>query len=343
MNHTAFFAAVKSGGLSGCYLFEGAEEYIKRQALARLTEALMPADLQSINVSTLSNPAADELIAACETLPFLSERRLVVVTDCDLLAAAKKAEDDAKIDALLSYLPRLSPSTTLVFYQRGKADGRKKLYLALKKLNAVVTFEPMSDTECAAWIQRTLKQRGKLISPRAAEQLMFTVGRDAALLRQEMDKLTDAVGDREQVTERDIADACAPSLECTVFQMIDAQVAGDLPRALTLLRAMLQRGEDSFGVLAMLLRQYRILYHIKALQQERAPSTSLAGLLGIPPFSVTRMQQQARAYSLAQLQQGYDLLYAMEQGLKSGTLPQDGLAQQALLQLDALLRAAPTA
>ncbi len=338
MNHTAFFAALKNGAPPTVCLMEGTEEYIKRQALARLTEALVPADLQALNVSTLANPAADELIAACETLPFLSEKRVLIVTDCDLLASGKKAEDDSKCEALLAYLPKRSPSTTLVFYQRGKADARKKLYLALKKENAIVSFEPMDDSECAVWIQRTLKQRGKAADRAAAEHLMFTVGRDAALLKQEMDKLADSVGDAEAVTAADIDAICAPSLECTVFQMIDAQVAGNLPRALTLLRAMLLRGEDSFGVLSMLLRQYRILYHMKALQLERAPSASLAGLLGIPPFSVNRTQQQARAYTPEQLKAAYDLLYGMEQGLKSGALPQDELAQQALLQLDGLLK-----
>ena len=338
MNHTAFFAAVKSGATVPCYLLEGTEEYIKRQALSRLTEALVPGDLQAMNVTTLSNPAADELIAACETLPFLAEKRLVVVTDCDLLATGKKAEDDGKCDALLAYLPHLSPSTVLVFYQRGKADARKRFFLALKKQNAIVSFGPMDDAECARWIQATLKQRGKQIDRPTAELLMFTVGRDAALLKQEMDKLADSVADCVQITGEHIAAICTASLECTVFQMIDAQVAGDLPRALTLLRAMLRRGEDSFGVLAMLLRQYRILYHAKALQLERAPGASLAGLLGIPPFSVNRTLQQARGYTPEQLKAAYDLLYSMEQGLKNGTLPQEGLAQQALLELDGILR-----
>lgn len=45
---------------------------------------------------------------------------------------------------------------------------------------------------------------------------------------------------------------------------------------------------------AMLLRQYRILYHMRCLMEERIASSALPGLLGLPPFAVTRTQTQAR-------------------------------------------------
>ena len=38
MNHTEFFSALKQGSISGCYLFEGEEEYTKRSALKSLRE-----------------------------------------------------------------------------------------------------------------------------------------------------------------------------------------------------------------------------------------------------------------------------------------------------------------
>lgn len=337
MNHTAFFAAIKSGALGGLYLLEGPEEYIKQQALARLCEKLLPAGLEQMNLTQLDNPEADALIAAAETLPFLGEKRVVVVREWDLLTSGRKQENPAKAEAALSYLERVSPSTCLVFTVKGKADGRKKLYAYLKKRDAIVDFSPMGDGEAQDWARRSMKAMGKQMDGETAAFLVFTVGKDAALLKQEMGKLAHYAGEREIVTPRDVEAVCTKSLECTVFQMVDAQVAGKNEEAFRLLSDMEHSGEDRMGILAMLLRQYRILYHASRLQEERVPPQNLGSLLGIPPFAVSRTQQQARRYSSESLRAAYDALLEMEYGIKSGRIPQEGCAQAALLELDGIL------
>lgn len=337
MNHTAFFAAIKGGALKGLYLLEGTEEYIKQQALARLYEKLLPPGLEQMNLTEMENSEADALIAAAETLPFMGEKRVVVVRECDLLTSGRKQENEGKAEALLSYLARISPSTCLVFTVKGKADGRKKLYAYLKKQDAVVDFSPMSDMEAQDWARRSMKALGKQMDGETAAFLVFTVGKDAALLKQEMDKLAHYVEDREGITAQDVEAVCTKSLECTVFQMVDAQVAGKNEEAFRLLSDMEHSGEDRMGILAMLLRQYRILYHMRCLMGERVSPQSQASLLGIPPFAVSRTQQQARRYSQESLRAAYDALLEMEYGIKSGRISQEGCAQTALLRLDGIL------
>ncbi len=341
MNHTGFFAALKAGEIAGVYLFEGAEEYIKQQALRRLCEKLLPAGMEQMNLTELADPEADALIAAAETLPFLGDKRVVVVRDLDLLTSGRKQENEKKAEAVLEYVGRACPSTCLVFYVKGKADGRKKLYAQLKKQGAIVEFHPMDDGECAAWAQRTLKAQGRQMDGETAAKLVFTVGRDAALLKQEMDKLASFAGDRERITPEDIDAVCTKSLECTVFQMVDAQVAGRYGEAFRLLSGMVRGGEDRIGILAMLLRQYRILYHMRCLLEEKTPQQTQAGLLGIPPFAVARTQGQARRYEKERLKAAYDALLAMEYKIKTGQISQEGCAEAALLQLDGILGGGP--
>lgn len=338
MNHTAFFEALKAGRIAGCYLFEGTEEYIKQQALKNLCARLLPQGLEQMNLTDLTDPAPDALIAAAETLPFLAEKRVVVVRECTLLTAGRKSEDEDRAAALMDYVPRIPPTTCVVFYVKGKADGRKKLYTLLKKQNAIVDFSPMNDAECADWCIRALRRMGKRLSGENAARLVFTVGRDAALLRQEMDKLCAYLGEREEIAAEDIDQICTRSTECTVFQMVDAQVAGNNDTAFALLGDMLRSGEDRVGILAMLLRQYRILYHMRCLMDERTPQASQAQLLGIPPFAVGRTQQQARRFDKARLRAAYDFLLDYEYRIKQGRVAQEGCAESALLYLEGLLR-----
>ena len=81
MNHNEFVQALKAGKVSGAYLFEGVEENIKSVTLAALRKAVLADGLAELNESVMENPSAGEIIAACETLPFASDKRLVVVRE----------------------------------------------------------------------------------------------------------------------------------------------------------------------------------------------------------------------------------------------------------------------
>lgn len=95
----------------------------------------------------MENPSAGEIIAACETLPFASDKRLVVVRELNGTTGRSEAEE-----RLVSYIPKVPDSCVLVIYVRGKADGRKKLYSAVKKKGGIVSFEPLGDAELNGWI-----------------------------------------------------------------------------------------------------------------------------------------------------------------------------------------------
>jgi DNA polymerase III subunit delta len=336
LNYLSFFETLKKGDLKPVYLFEGEEEYIKAQAVKTLCARALPEGLEPMNLTEHVNPAADELIAAAETLPVMADRRVVLVRDFAPLSAGKGDEDDGT-DGIIAYLRSPSPTTCLVFLVKGRADRRKKLYLFLNGEQAAVDFSPMTELQAVDWIIRSMRALGKKMSNAVAERFLFTVGSDAALLKQEIEKLADYTGDRDTVTEDDISAITVQSLESTVFQMVDAQVAGDYGEAFLLMHQVLESGEDRMLILAMLLRQYRMLYQMRCLLEEKTSQAELASLLKIPPFAVRRMQSQAMRYGKAQLKAAYDFLLDFEFRLKSGRLPQEGSAEAALMQMKELL------
>ena len=337
MRYTQFFSEIRQNKIAPCYVFEGEEEYIKQQALIALEKVLVPETFKDLNKNILQNPNIAELIDTVETLPFMAEKRLVIVNECTSLSSAKAKDDDFVAD-FLAYLPTLSPSTCLVFVVRGKADGRKKLYSALKKKQAIVDFSPMNDQECVDWVQKILNNQNINITHAVAQKLVFTVGHDASLLKQELSKLESYLQDRNTVLEEDVNNICTKSSEYTVFQMVDAQVAGQLSVALELLGTMLHNGENSIAILAMLLRQYRILYHMSCLVKEGVANAQLASLLGIPPFTIARTKQQTSRYSTEKLKQAYFYLLQLEYELKTGITSQDGCAETSLLVLSNILQ-----
>ncbi len=334
MDRKEFLAAVKAGTLRGAYLLEGVEENLKGAALQSLRKALLPDGLEELNESILENPATDAIIAAAETLPFLADKRLVVVREHPALAGRADADE-----RLCGYLPRLPDSCILVFLCRGKADARKKLYKAIQKSGGAVSFSPMGDGELNAWICKGFAALGKQCEPRVASLLAFTVGNDTALMRGEMEKLAALCGERESVTEADVRAVATRSVECTVFEMVDAVVAGQEGRAFGLLRDMLTTGSDRLGILAMLLRQYRLLQHVKIMQFEKRTPQQIKQGLGIAPFAAERCIRQAAAYTGGEVRKAVDWCLDMEYQVKSGKANQEGALEAVMLRLFALRRA----
>ena len=317
MNHNEFVQALKAGKVSGAYLFEGVEENIKSVTLAALRKAVLADGLAELNESVMENPSAGEIIAACETLPFALDKRLVVVRELNGTTGRSEAEE-----RLVSYIPKVPDSCVLVIYVRGKADGRKKLYSAVKKKGGIVSFEPLGDAELNGWIVRVFQQNGKKCAPDVASLLSFTVGNDTAL-----------AGDRDTITENDVHAVATRSIECTVFEMVDAVVAGQRARALMLLRDMLTAGQERLGILAMLLRQYRLMQHVKIMQYEKLSRQELVKNLGIAPFAAERTMRQAQGYTGAQVRRGVGICLDTEYKVKAGQYNEDGALETAVLAL----------
>ncbi len=328
MDRKEFAQAVKAGKVQGAYLLEGPEENIKSAALDSLRKALLPEGLEELNESLMDAPASDAIIAACETLPFMAEKRLVVVREHP--AFMGRADADEK---LIAYIPNVPESAALIFCCRGKADGRKKLYSAIKKHGHIVTFAPLTDQELNAWIHKSFTSLGKAVDAHTASVLAFTVGSDTALLRREIEKLCALAGDRDTVTEADVQMIATRSIECTVFEMVDAVVARQQGRAFGLLRDMLTAGQERLGILAMLLRQYRLMQHIKIMQYEKLPLPEIKKRLGIAPFAADRCIRQAGGYSGGQVKRAVKICLDTEYMVKSGQMNQEGALEGAMLQL----------
>ncbi len=333
MTHDEFFAEIKRGQARCVYLFQGEEEYIKQKALEALRKLLLPEGLEALNETILQNPSASDIIAAAETLPMMADRRLVLVRDSTLLLsgkAANEAEDSAR---LAEYFKQPPETTSIVFYCRSAPDGRKKLSQALGKMATVVHFDKLADAALAKWMHSQLRPQGKTISPDNAALLAFTAGRELLILSQELSKLAGYLGERQEVTRADIEAVVTPSLECTVFQLVDALVAGNEAEAFGLLRIMLENGEARIGILAMMARQYRNLLHLKLMQQANLSQNELQTKLGVPPFAMRRLIAQARDLSADTLRTRLDLCVDTDYAIKSGKMREDIALERAMLRL----------
>ena len=335
IDHTLFFKTLKDKELPhGAYLFQGEEEHVKRSALAHLRNKVLPEGLAALCETVLDNPPADDIIAAAETVPMAADRRLVIVRDSTLLVSGRTRDELNDSKRLGEYLPKLPAYTLLLFYCHGNVDGRRAFLQTLRKHATIVQFNPLNDVDLTRWMRSTLKAEGnKNIDAKQAQYLAFTSGRDLAVLTGELHKLAHYIGEREAVEAEDIDAVSTRSLECTIFQLVDVLVEGRDGHAFLLLSTMLDAGESRLGILAMILRQYRLLLTLKWMQAEGIGQAAQRERLGIPPFAFDRTQKQSRGYTLEQLKEAAALCTETDFAVKSGRIREDIAIERAMLIL----------
>ena len=143
MDQWAFFDELKAGTVRNVYCFYGPEAYIRRSAVAKLREKVLMPGLEDMNETVLSAPTAQQIIESCETLPMMSDYRLIIVRDCALTQNGKAKDEAQESAALCEYLPRVPETTCLLFDLGDGVDKRKKLAQALMKLPGAVGFDAL--------------------------------------------------------------------------------------------------------------------------------------------------------------------------------------------------------
>ena len=332
MDQWAFFDEFKAGTVRNVYLFYGPEGYIRKSALATMQKKLLMPGLESMNCTFMQSPTAQQIIENCETLPMMGDWRLVIVQGLALLESGKAKDEAQESAALCDYLPRVPPTTCLVF-ECEAPDKRKKLCQALMKLTGAVSFDTLSDARLAQWMNQTLKPLGKKMDAQACAQLAFTSGRDLTMLHSELQKLAAYAGDRTTITQEDIERVATHTAECTVFAMVDALVDGQAQQAFSLLSVLLESGEERLGVLALITRQYRQMMYAKDMMDSRMPQPQMMKALGVPSFALNKLMRRAGRRTMAQLREQLDLCVKTDYDIKRGAVREEAGLDRLMLAL----------
>lgn len=267
----------------------GDEEFQKHSALNEAVDEALPAgsdrgmsiaeydaDRRGDSDGLAFATVADDL----GTLPFLAERRIVIIRNADAFITAHR-------EKLEAYAARPSPTATLILCCRTfpattrlskavAAGGGRIVECKKLKGQALVAFVQ----ECAAG------QRKKLDHPLAAK-IVDLVGADQGALANEIDKLAIYTADRPTITATDISELVGQSREEIVFAALDTAAAGRLPQALAMWSQTLESDKaaafKAVAGVAYKLRSLVTAHEMRAAGEDAGKVAAKVGLWGRVP------------------------------------------------------------
>jgi DNA polymerase-3 subunit delta len=312
MKPEEFDKALAAGKIAPLYYIYGEESYLVERAVKRLLAKTVDPSFQDFNLTTLyANECknGEQIVETAQTLPMFADRRVVLVKRCSELS-------QGALDLLQSYIQDPSPTTCLIF-QGEKIDKRKKFFLDFQKKGELLEFKRPYENQLGAFIREEAATHGKKIEPAAVELIIYLVGNNLQDISAQMEKLATFATSRPALTLSDVQTIVADTRSVSVFDLANAVGARELGKAIRLLRAMLRDGEAPLMILGMLTRHFRQLWQVSELLQKRASEGEIASAVGINPYFLKGVMEQARKFRIPEYKPIFELFFNTDLALKS--------------------------
>ncbi len=298
------------GDFLPAYLIVGADELKREFVVKRLNDRMRQLGDLDFNkdVFTGASLDADTLIGACNTLPFMSEKRLVVVSDAEKM---KKPVSEALIEYLSSPC-----ETTVLALVAEKLAKNTRLYKAVAKIDkkAVVDCSPRSAKELPNQVKQFAASEGVSITHDAAVELISLIGDSTVHLDGEIKKMAIALGKGATIDVDEVHTYVARIAEPKPWFISDALAKRDAKELATLLARM---GKQSpFGLLTMCVNRIRDLLIAKEMRSNG--QSALASALGRPEWQIKNYYRWADGFTQSELEQALISAADCEQAMKSG-------------------------
>jgi DNA polymerase-3 subunit delta len=337
------------------YVLYGEDSFGRDEAVQTLKERMRALPAGDHNLTEFGpETTVASLRQAADVVPFLAERRMVIVRGLLSRLAGrgggqrrstrgrKPAEPGVdEFQTLLDYLPDLPQTTSLVFVEDGRLNV-EPLTAAIPRGRAHVR-EYGRIIDVVDWVRKRAKLVGVDMDEGAVRELASLGGTDLRRLDSELHKLADYAAGRS-VTRADVRELVV-GRDIAVWSLLDGLSERRVDKALTALRALYAQGEPPEALLGRdIAPHYRRLMVARelALASKADRAKVDVASLGLNPATLARWTDQASGFDRAELEQALEVLLELDRHVKLGETEPEPSLEVAIVRLCTRLTASPS-
>jgi DNA polymerase-3 subunit delta len=295
------------------HLLNGDDGALLSEAMTKLVDTLVGDGDKTLLVADHSSDdyAVEHVVDAARTLPFLTDRRIVVARGAERFTADE-------LGPLVSYLDDPSPTSTIIVEWGG---GRipKKFADAVKACGGVkvATAAPHQARARQSWLDERLADSPVALEPRAKRAIAERLGEDVGRLGGLLAVLESTFGPGVALSEDDVEPFLGQSGSAPTWDLTDALDKGDITTALRVLGRLLDGGgRHPLQIMASLHSHYERMLKLdgSGVRDEKA-AAQLLGMKG-STFPAKKALTQARRLGSDPIFRAIGLLAAADLDLK---------------------------
>ena len=327
MDYKEFIKKIGTNKLKQVYLFTGNEEYLILDVIERLKKEYIEENFETLNYINIlaKENSFDSILNACETLPFMSDKKLIVVKDI----VEVLENDDNNIDGKLStYIEELDDYLFLILIDKSnKIKKTTKIYKAIKKKDGIVEFNKLRGKDLNLWIEYKFRENNKEISHSNISYLIqkstySEYGSTKTLfdLENEILKLSNHTL-KESILKDDIDLVITKTLDTNIFNLLGSINKKDSDSALKIFNEMYIANEPIQRIFFMITRQLRLMLGYKLYKEKGYNEKEIGDKLQIKAYECSKISSQSRNYTVDQLKDSLE--YVLEIDIKQKTRSYD--------------------
>lgn len=300
------------------YLLHGEDAFGISQFISMMEKKLGDPANAEMNITKLDavrSPIKD-IQAAAAAMPFLSDRRLVILSKVTI--AFKKKADQEKLLTLFENLPTTTALVVNVEKELTSKNWLMKWARNAKQSAYIQNFPALKGGALSARLRKHASDSGGELTPQAAAYLAELAGDNLLAGIFEVDKLLNYVDFQRPVEVDDVENLWAfEQAKGDFFGLIDALGTGNGRKAIDMLQGLLEES-DPLQLFFSLVGNYRILIQTREIIDQGGDESKVAELLSIHPYRAKKLSMHARKISLASLENIYYLLHDYDLQIKTG-------------------------
>lgn len=319
---------IKKGKIENSYVFCGLDEELIKEGIDLILKNTLDDSLLELNYIKLDGLTVsfDEIVNACETMPFMGERKVVVVYRANFLKDKSDAQGTKIYNEILKYLKDSPSYTTLIMYYlfNDKRDTPKKSskIKALDKVIKVVHFDKLKKDKLYKKVDEIFKENNKEIGKVELRYFCEKVINNFDVIRREIDKLISYTNGRN-INKNDIDKLINNSNEDDIFDLVDFISQKNVEKTMDLLYELLTVSDQHMAIIINIENNFKRLHDIKVLINSGYKINDLSNKLKLPTFICEKIVNQSRKFSLKQLEKIMEICLNTENKMKTSGIDKD--------------------
>jgi DNA polymerase III subunit delta len=258
--------------------------------------------VERIHVKEFEEIEASRLSDDALTPSLFSQSRMLMVSNAEKVTKGR-------IEDLVTLRSVANSSLKIVLVVSGGTKSAETLIRTFP----TVEIDELKPAEVARWLIDRYK-----VSPEIARYMVDNVGTELYPLHNELQKLKTYVGDARPIDIRDIDVLILRSEQFGPFELDDAILARDYPKAVRVVGAMIEEGVEPLMVLSRIVRVWRQLFMGKGLVGKFGAKEVAAAVMA-PVWKSGDFVASCRKYEWKQLAQGFRQLLAADRAFKTSS------------------------
>ena len=269
----------------------------------------------------LNKCSIKEVIEEASYFSLDSNVKYLVVSNANIFGSDKIG--DVTTDLVLKYMANPNPNTVLIFTTQKTIDTRKKIVKELKNKYKVINTPKMDRKSLSSFLIDYIRQNDFDIDYQTINYVINNSYNDLDIMLNELDKVMLYYNFPCRIKYDDVIKIVGEELDSNNFHFVNAVIEKNLANALKILNSLKVYKVDATVLATLLAREYRLMFYIKKLYQEKVSISEICSNLSLADWQVNKLYNNGLHYSEKELLRNLVDLCNIDMNIKKGIWDKD--------------------